>query len=221
MQTVSLGRLFIRIDRSVTGKKLEKLGGDVYEVANSALKELSGKIQISNLGVTVRVREGSVEIVVIIIGVLIKLKDILESLRALITAVRDVVKFIREKIKKHKQLKDAQIQSSRITTGHLTQFNRIYRQVELGEISYEEALEEAIRVLERIFEKIGEDVAEPLRSFYKSIRVPAGPVKPKPARPARPSRPYRRRTYGPGIEIKRAPGETETTSRPLPATRIG
>jgi hypothetical protein len=131
MQTVNLGRLFIRIDRSVTGKKLEKLGGDVYKVADSALEKLSDKTQISNLGVTVRVRESSVEIVVIIAG-LIVLKDILESLRVIITAVRDVVKFIREKIKKHKQLKDAQIQSSRITTGHLTQFNRIYRQAEIG-----------------------------------------------------------------------------------------
>ncbi len=211
MQTI--GRLFMRIDLSVKGKKLEELASDVYNAVNSAIDEFSDDIPISNFGETVRVREGSVEIVAIIFVGLLKYKDISESLRALIKDVRDIVKCIREKIKKLKQLKHAQVQSSRITTGHLTQFNRIYRMVELGEISHEEAKEEAIRFFERAgaSEEIINNISNEIKQFFQSIPVQHRPVKQKP-RPAAPHRPYRRRrTYGPGIEIIRKPGETEAT----------
>jgi hypothetical protein len=203
----------MRVDLSIHEKELGELVEALFGVASSASEKLS-KILKAELGVGVHVRSGSLEIVTIIgtqwtpfSGAFSGYQVPSQALAGIKEEGRETGQSIRDKIKEQKQLKNAEIQSSRITTGQVTQLIRVHRQVESGEISHQDAQDEAVRIFERAGEDIGKDFNDRLRSFYKSIPVQAKPAKPKPRRARPRSKPRRRPTFSHGGFMERNPGE--------------
>ncbi len=215
MQTLS--RLFLRTDGSVESLKgLEEHADSMYKMTDSELTKLP---KIGNPGVIVRVRESSIEIVIIIWTTAATLFSLISNygsfrsgLRELINDARAVLEWVRTKIREQSRSEGTHVQNSRLTTGQLTQLNGILKKVERGEISSDDAQEMAIRVFERAGEKLPNESKAYLRRSFEE--VPKG-EKPPPPRPVRkPSKLYRRR-YGQGFEIRRDPGADNVERRPI------
>ena len=181
--------------------------------------------RINEIGVTVDVRQGSLELTVVIFVIAARTlyqffkdyKELKEGLRELVSDSHKLAESVREKLFAEGGASEEGVEKSLITSNDFRTLQRILRKLEAGEISQEDALEQIMAVVGKAggkppvkLERLVKAETSAAVTRRRRRTPPRPPVRP----PARPSRRPRRR-YLQGVHAERRPGSTKTTTRDL------
>ncbi len=220
---LALSRSYVHMEyESITPDEIDALAEYAYEIAETAASEFP---EVRPVGVGVRVEEGSIDIIVTIgayasalFAAISGYGDFWDGLSRIMEHARIAGKFVSNQILKRSKGKGA----SHITTGHLTQLRRLFRKVESGELTADEATEKVLKILLKAGEDISQQFQDKITKEFARIQgasseaarvqVPRRLVEYQPIteqREARPVKRVRRR----GVEIWRNPEELTKNKR--------
>jgi hypothetical protein len=203
-------------------EELDAIAEYAYEIAETTASEY---LEVRPVGVILRVEEGSVETIV----------TIGSYAAALLSAISNYGGFWDgiSRIKEHAQavgrfvcnriLKRIKAQGvSRVSTGQLGELHRLFRKVEAGELTADEATEKSFKIMVKAGEEISEQLQDMITKEFAQIRVASSEERASQKHPAltehratgeggkaRPKRRVRRR----GVEIWRNPEEHTKNKR--------
>jgi hypothetical protein len=209
---------------------LSRVAYQSFSIVEQTVREIIPDLEF---GVDVRVEEGSLDIIAVIIataGSVIKIISayggLSDGLQKMIAQTKRVGYAVRDRVS---QRTAARVVRTRVTHGDLTKLDRLYKRVANGEMPAREAEERALRILEKAGEELTSDVRAELAELFSA--VPVGPnLRKRSAVPAKiasdhkialvdqggqsvlllPGEEKRRRH---GVELRREPGESGITRR--------
>lgn len=223
---LTLSRSFMRVDlERVSEARLDGLANSAFDAGEIAAVEF---LALRQPGVRVSVSQGSDLQTIVIIGVgatwlfnaISKYEDFSKGLHSLIRDAKRAGSFVLRTLRREPELAEGRVESTRITTGHLTKLNRLLSQVRHDDLTRSDGVAQAIRLVERSGDDVTPEIREQLTELFEGVQVVPLLRRPQPTRPkgmgaqvdySQPvPRPSRRR----GVEMWRNPGEeTKRTKR--------
>lgn len=134
----------------VSDSDVQELGGRLYTSAEDASTELG----LPDKGVEINVREGSLEIVVIVLTTVGTLYTVVtmydgfwSGIERISNHAKSVGRVLGRRAATEAEALGGTVLSTKVTLGHLEKLHRVYRALEAGEIDAETAAAEVVRTL--------------------------------------------------------------------------
>ena len=206
----------------ISQDEIDAIAEHAYEIAETAASEF---LEVRPVGVGVRVEEGSIDIIVTIgayasalFAAISGYGDFWDGLSRIMKHARIAGKFVSNQILKRSKGKGA----SRITTGNLAHLHRLFRKVEAGKLTADEATKKGFKIMVKAGEELSGQLQDRIMKEFAQIRVASLEERASQEPPAliehratgergkaTPKRRVRRR----GVEIWRSPEERTKNKR--------
>jgi hypothetical protein len=220
---LTLTRSYVRAEyEPIDQNELDSLGDYAFEVGEMAASEF---LNMFPTGVRVQVQEGSVEIIVtiaaigsILFSVVSNYGDFWDGLSRIKEHASLAGRFICTRILSRTKSQGF----SRVTTGHLAQIERLFREVEAGKLTAEKATQKAMNVFVRAGEEFSQQLQDRIMEEFnripthasgeETLRISHTIVDYRPLKRPQEIR-TQRRARRKGVEIWRNPGERQKNKR--------
>lgn len=168
---LALSRSYVHMEyESINPDEIDALAEYAYETAETAASKF---FEIPQVGVEVRVEEGSVDIIVTIgayaaalFAAISRYGDFFEGLSRIRQHARLAGRFVCNQILK----RSTAHATSRTTTGHVAHIHRLFQKVEGGKLTADEATEKALKILLKAGEDISHQVQDKITKEFARVQ---------------------------------------------------